>query len=157
MNKTTILLALGLTIALGLATPQRSLGQNVGSTTNDDLPTSYGQFSVTNNTGMTIKYKRQWGSNGAWREITLLPGYSETHSHRLDNSGQAPTPSVYFFCLVANNRQLPVLRGGAMNQTMKFFRVIVGGYGANTNPGRPKPYQFVLSANGRMLNLRPMP
>jgi hypothetical protein len=62
MNKTTVLVALGLTIALGLATPRRSLAQNVGKTTNDDLPQSFGEFSITNSTGMTIKYQCQWNN-----------------------------------------------------------------------------------------------
>jgi hypothetical protein len=37
---------------------------------------------------------------------------------------------------------------------MSFSRVTVGGYGPSTSSGRPKPYHFVLSADGRTLSLR---
>jgi hypothetical protein len=105
---------------------------------------------------MTIKYSRQWGNSGAWREITLPPGTTETHSHLLDRDGRAPTPYIDFFYLVGNKQQLPVPNTRKYRR-MAFFRVIDGGYGPAPRPARPKPYRFVLSPDGRTLSLRAMP
>jgi hypothetical protein len=153
MKKTTFLVTLGLTIALGLAIPQRSLAQNVGSSTNDDLPQTYGAFSITNNTNVTIRYKRQWGNEG-WREIILRPGFTETHSHKLDRNDRAPSPHVQFYSSVANRLQL---HGGLRNAHVHFSLVTTGGYGPSADSGRPYSYQFVLSADGHTLHLRPGP
>ncbi|HEV3304191.1 MAG TPA: hypothetical protein VG055_31365 [Planctomycetaceae bacterium] len=154
MKKTTFLAASGLVLGLGMTLPQMSLAQ-VGSTTNDDAPRSVGQFSVTNNTGMTIQYQRRWGSE-PWRAITLAPGRTETHSHRLDSAGRAPRPHVAFSRVVENNAQAPFRRGGFANQPLSFFNVVVGGYGPGSNPGSPKTYQFVVSPDGGTLLLRSM-
>lgn len=67
------------------------------STSCADCPQTNGEFTIKNNTSMTINYKVKWGEKGDWskaNQLTLTPGQTERHSHGLDGNGRAPTPRI---------------------------------------------------------------
>jgi hypothetical protein len=141
------LLYLGV-LGLALATPTSAKAEPTG-TSCADCPNYSGAFSITNQTGQTIKYQYRWGSEHAWKRMVLQTGHIETHSYPLGENPQAKAPSPY---VRFDNR------GGDGQTTFKDYHVrftAVGyaGYGPKVNRTTPKPYYFRYAPNGKDLDL----
>lgn len=111
-----------------------------------DAVTHIGEFSISNDTGMTIHYFVKWGNKAQWTAITLADHRMETHSHSMDNNLKAPPPFVNFDSIGRN-----VL--GAKDLPMKFTDIQGGGFGPGTATPRGTPYRYRFVVNGRKLDL----
>ena len=136
--------ALALTVPAVLVTT--APGQERVGTSQADLPSYRGAFSIDNQTGVTLHYQVKWGEKNAWKSIDLPTGRTETHSHPLEN-GRAPTPYVRFDKVAGDNRFTE------QEYRMEFYRVGYAGYGARTNPTQPKKYVFRFSPDGKRLDI----
>jgi hypothetical protein len=120
--------------------------EHVG-TSQADLPSYRGAYSIENKTGVTIPYEYRWGNKGEWKKMSLRSGAIETHSCPLGQDGKAPIPYVRFDRI-----------GGDSSVTikeyrMKFHAVGYAGYGPRENKAEPMRYVFRYAANGRDLDL----
>lgn len=107
---------------------------------------SYGvaQFSITNNTNITITYYVRWGTRtypgspdlGRWQTVALPPGYTQIHQRGLDARGRYVAPQIRFFTLDAEG--VDVRR----DFDLECFRV---NYGMTGRTGSPRPYIFEAS------------
>lgn len=114
-----------------------------------DCPNYSGAFSISNDTGQTIKYQYRWGSNHPWKGMTLLTGHVETHSYPLGENprAQVPTPYVRFDNLANDGRVT------FTEYRMHFYAVGYAGYGPKVNKTEPKRYFFRYAPDGRHLDL----
>ena len=131
----------------GLATP--SSAEEVG-TSCADCPNYSAAYSIENATGVAIRYQYRWGNKHAWKSMTLLSGYTETHSYPLgeDKHGKVPTPYVRF----------DKYGGDTLTQWQEykipFYAVGYAGFGPVRDTTEPKPYFFQYGGNGRSIDLK---
>jgi hypothetical protein len=137
------------TLALGilLMTPRTAASQENIGTSCADCPNLQGEFSIENETGVTIHYQVRWGTNHAWKSMTLETGHVMTHSHPLDDNGRAPSPWIRFDGIGGDNAFTP------KEYHVAFHAVGYAGYGPAENKATPKRYAFEYAADHRTLNL----
>jgi hypothetical protein len=131
------------------AASMATLAEDVG-TSQADLPSYTGAFSIENETGALIRYEFRWGSNHSWKTMALASGRIETHTYPLgaDPNRKVPTPYVRFDRIGGD-------RGVTFQEYEMEFRAIgYAGFGPAENRTRPKAYVFRYAANGRDLDLK---
>jgi hypothetical protein len=147
----TVFLAIALTSPLALVNLPAAHSENVG-TSCEDCPSYRGAFSIENNTGKTIQYQVRWGSNHAWKSITLRSGMKETHSYPLgeNKNAKVPTPYVRFDGIGGDGSRVTLTE-----YRMSFYAVGYAGYTdvAHQNRMQPKRYYFEYASDRRHLNL----
>lgn len=144
-------LLLAVLLLAGVASASHAEGhhEDIG-TSCADCPNYSGAFSITNGTGVSIKYQMRWGDRSRWKRITLQSGHVETHRYPLgeDRAAKAPTPFVRFDDFGGDNLT------SFHEYRMQFHAVGYAGFGPSVNKTEPKPYHFVYLADGRHLDLK---
>jgi hypothetical protein len=143
----TIWTAAALALVLVPATIARA--ESVG-TSQADLPSYSGAFSIENTTGVTIPYQVRWGADHPWKTIRLQSGTVETHSFPLgsDPNTKVPTPHVRFDKIGGDN----VFE--AQEYRMEFYAIGYAGFGPKKANTEPKPYVFRYASDGKHLDLK---
>lgn len=147
MKKTFQLLCGGAMAAL-IALVSVAAQERVG-TSQADLPSYRGAYSIENKTGVTIPYDYRWGNKSEWKRMTLKSGATETHWYPLgeDRNKKAPTPYVRFDRIGGDNAVT------FKEYRMEFRAIGYAGYGPRENKNEPMRYVFSYAANGRDLDL----
>lgn len=120
--------------------------EHVG-TSQADLPTYRGAYSIENTTGVTIPYEYRWGNKGEWKKMSLRSGHTETHWYPLGQDGKAPIPYVRFDRIGGDNAVT------SKEYKMQFRAIGYAGYGPRENKTEPMRYVFRYAPNGRDLDL----
>lgn len=120
------------------------------ATSCEDCPSYSGAFSITNETGVPIKYQVRWGDHSKWGRIILQTGHVETHRYPLgaDPATRVPTPFVRFDD-VGGDKEVSF-----HEVRMQFHAVGYAGYGPKANTTEPKHYHFTYLGDGRHLDLQ---
>lgn len=136
--------AFGMMMAIPIIANAGSVGTSCA-----DCPNYSGAFSISNDTGQTIKYQYRWGSKHPWKRMTLATGHIETHSYPLgeDPHARVPAPCVRFDDLANDGRVTP------REYHMRFYAVGYAGYGAKVNSTKPKRYFFRYAPDRKHLDL----
>ena len=126
-----------------------TLAEDVG-TSQADLPSYTGAFSIENETGALIHYEFRWGSNHAWKKMALASGRVETHTYPLGEDAKRKVPTPYVrFDRIGGDRSVTF-----QEYQMEFHAVGYAGFGPAENRAKPKAYAFRYAANGRDLDLK---
>jgi hypothetical protein len=100
-----------------------------------------GEFTLHNDTGVTVYYQVKWGS-GPWKPDSLRSGYFRGYYHPLDRDDSAPRPYVRFDRIGGDNGYT------AREYEMDFHKV---------GPGQtrgPKKYVFKYASDGKQLDIK---
>ena len=136
--------AMAALIALVSVTAQERVG-----TSQADLPSYRGAYSIENTTGVTISYDYRWGNKSEWKRMNLRSGATETHWYPLgeDRNKKVPTPYLRFDRIGGDNSVT------FKEYRMSFHAIGYAGYGPRENKSEPMRYVFRYAANGRDLDL----
>lgn len=131
-------------IALVSVAAQEQVG-----TSQADLPSYRGAYSIENKTRVAIPYEYRWGNKSEWKRMTLKSGATETHWYPLgaDLNKKVPTPYVRFDRIGGDNSVT------FKEYRMQFHAIGYAGYGPRQNKTEPMRYVFSYAANGRDLDL----
>ena len=98
----TLTLAVALILLVPIVAPAQSEPRGY---TCHDCPYYKGEFSITNNTSVTIRYSYRWGTNSTWETSSLRPGVTDTHSYPLGykRNNTAPPPYISIDRIAGDN------------------------------------------------------
>jgi hypothetical protein len=136
------------TLTFLLILPGISGAQERVGTSCADCPNYSGAFSIENVTGVTIPYQYKWG-DGAWKQMSLQSGHTETHSYPLggNRNGRVPPPYVRFDRIGGDGRFEP------KEYHMQVYAVGYAGFGPRAQRAEPKKYFFKYAEDHRTLDI----
>jgi hypothetical protein len=144
----TLTLAVALILLIPIVAPAQSEPRGY---TCHDCPYYKGEFSITNNTSVTIRYSYRWGTKSTWETSSLRPGVTDTHSYPLGYkpNNTAPPPYISIDRIAGDNY--------STNRTIAidFYAVRYGGYGP-PRPNRTAPKRYEFRITGRVLKVYEM-
>ncbi len=147
-----ILATISLALAVLVLTQISAQAQEPLAHTCSHCPYYKGEFSIENESGVTITYYVRWGSKNQWKEMNLGSGRVMTHRYPLgyNRNTAVPPPQVRFDRIGGD--------GGNFTEQvykMEFYSVM---YGSDGQPrsDEPKRYVFRYAANGRDLDIKAM-